>query len=106
MLSHAKPYYKKILPNNPPDLHPTEVTNHTCIVPFETDEDQFLKLIKSHYDYNGTQLSAKFNLKRLEQDVVKFYIAGKPLIVTDDSEFKIVFRFRNLPTEMTISGSK
>ena len=45
-----------------------------------------------------------FDLHQLEQDVVKIYIAGKPLITFDS--LRIVFRFRNLPTENTLSENK
>jgi len=105
ILTHAKNsdcHYKKYLPDNPPKLHPTEVTSQTCIIPSNgSNEDQFLKLIKSHYDHNGIHSSAVFDLRQLEQDVVKFYIAGKPLI-TVESSIRIIFRFRNSPTETTL----
>lgn len=71
----------------------------------ETNGEQFLKLINSHYVYNDTQSTAKFDLVQLEQDVVKFYIAGKPSIAADSS-IRAVFRFRNSPTENTLPGSK
>ena len=93
-----------------------EVTEQSCIVPSNgiddpsnvtdehpshgTDENPFLKLINSHYVYNDIYSIAKFDLNQLEQDVVKFFIAGKPLIVFDGN-FRTVFRFKNL-----IPGSK
>ena len=89
------------------ELHPTEVSSQACIVP--SDEGSggrlFLKLINSHYIYNGRQSSAVFDLERLEQDVIKFFIAGKPLITIDGS-IRTVFRFRNSPTENTLPGNK
>ena len=98
--------YKKYLPDNPPEVHPTEVTCQTCIVPSdECEGKQFLKLINSHYVYNGSQSTAIFDLDQLEQDVVKFYIAGKPLIAIDNS-IRTVFRFRNSPTEDTLPRNK
>ena len=103
---HSGCHYKKYLPDNPPELHLTEVTDQNCIVPADgPDGKQFLKLINSHYVYNGIQLSAMFDLVQLEQDVVKFYIAGKPLIAIDDG-IRTVFRFRNSPTENTLPGNK
>ena len=96
-------HYKKYLPDDPPELHPTEVTGQTCIIP--PDGKQFVKLINSHYVYNGIQSTAIFDLNRLEQDVVKLYIAGKPLIAID-SNIRTVFRFRNSPTEHTLPGNK
>ena len=86
-------------------MHITEVTNQSCIVPCsKTDENPFLKLINSHYVYDGIQSIAMFDLNRLEEDVVKIYIAGKPLITFDN--IRTVFRFRNLPTENTLSENK
>ena len=87
----------------------TEITEQSCIVPsneadedpsYGTDGNPFLKLINSHYVYNDIYSIGKFDLNQLEQDVVKFYIAGKPLIVFDDN-VRTVFRFKNL-----IPGSK
>ena len=101
-------HYKKYLPDDPPVLHLTEVTSQSCIVPADgSDGKQFLKLINSHYVYNGIQSTAEFDLVQLEQDVVKFYIAGKPSIATDSSSsIRSVFRFRNSPTEYTLPGNK
>lgn len=110
-------HYKKYLPDKLPELLITEVTEQSCIVPsigadkdpcngtdehpsHGTDENPFLKLINSHYIYNDIYSIAKFDLNQLEQDVVKIYIAGKPLIVFD-SNIRTVFRFKNL-----IPGSK
>lgn len=89
------------------ELHPTEVSGQACIVPSDESSEGrlFLKLINSHYIYNGRQSSAVFDLERLEQDVVKFFIAGKPLIAIDSS-IRTVFRFRNSPTENTLPGNK
>ena len=55
--------------------------------------------------YNGIQSIAMFDLHQLEQDVVKFYIAGKPLIAIDSS-IRTVFRFRNSPTEIALPANK
>ena len=99
-------HYKKYLPDNPSELHPTEVTSQACIIPSDgPNEKQFLKLINSHYVYNGTQSAAVFDLDQLELDVVKVYIVGKPLI-TIDSNIRTVFRFRNSPTEATLPKYK
>ena len=99
-------HYKKYLPDDPPVLHPTEVTSQSCIVPSDGfDEKQFLKVINSHYVYNGIQSTAVFDLVQLELDVVKFYIVGKPLMAIDSS-IRTIFRFRNSPTENTLSGNK
>ena len=99
-------HYKKYLPDDPPMLHPTEITSQSCIVPADgSDGKQFLKLINSHYIYNGIQSTAVFDLVQLEQDVVKFYIVGKPLIAIDSS-IRTVFRFRNSPKENTLPGNK
>ena len=99
-------HYKIFIPDNLPELHPSEVTNQSSIVPCNgTDGNQFLKLINSHYVYNGIRSIAMFDFKQLEQDVVKLYIAGKPVITLDDS-IRTIFRFRNLPTEITLPGSK
>ena len=99
-------HYKKYLPDNPLELHPAEVTSQTCIVPPDgSDGKQFLKLINSHYVYIGSQSTAVFDLDQLEQNVVKFYIAGKPLIAIDGS-IRTVFRFRNSPTENTLPRNK
>lgn len=84
-------------------MHPTEITNQSCIVPSnESNQDQFLKIINNHYVYNGTW---SIDLNQLEQDVVEIYIVGKPLIAIDSS-IRTVFRFKNMPTEITQPGSK
>ena len=94
------------LPDSPPELHPTEVTSQHSIIPCkETNEENFIKLIKSHYIYNGLHSIPMIDLDQLEQAVVKFYIAGKPLII-NDSNLRSVFRFKNSPTEITLSGHK
>ena len=98
-------HYKKFLPDIL-ELHPTEVTNQCFIIPSsKSDKDNFLKLINNHYVYDGILSTGKFDLTELEQDVVKFYIAGKPLITSDD-RFRTVFRFKNSPTEITPPNSK
>lgn len=107
ILTHAETldcHYKKYLPaaDDLPKLHATEFTSQACIVPF--NDNQFLKLINSHYVYNVIHSITMCDLNQLEQDVVKFYIAGKPIIITDDDgpgNMRNVFRFRNLPTEIT-----
>lgn len=106
VFTHAKSSdYKGYLPDKLPELHATEVTNQSCIFACsETDENQFLKLINSHYIYNEIHSITMFDLHQLEQDVVKIYVAGKPLITFDN--LRIVFRFRNLPTENTLSEHK
>jgi len=88
----------------PPESHATEVTIQSCIVPSDGDngQQQFLKLIKSCYMYNRNQSNPLFDLERLEQNVVAFYIAGKPLITLDD--IRIIFRFRNSPNETTLGN--
>ena len=99
-------HYKKYLPDNPPELHPTEISSQACIVPSDGSEGKlFLKLINRHYVYNGRQSTSVFDLDHLEQDVVKIFIAGKPLIAIDSS-IRTVFRFRNSPTENILQGSK
>ena len=96
-------HYKKYLPDKLPELHPTEITNQSCIVPSnESNQDQFLRIINNHYVYNGTW---SIDLNQLEQDVVEIYIVGKPLIAIDNS-IRTVFRFKNMPTEITQPGSK
>ena len=52
--------------------------------------------------YNGVQSSSMFDLEQLEQNVVAFYIAGKPLITSND--IKIIFRFRDSPNEITLGN--
>jgi len=52
--------------------------------------------------YNGAQSNPMFDLKQLEQNVVAFYIAGKPLIALDD--IRIIFRFRDSPNETTLGN--
>ena len=52
--------------------------------------------------YNGT---CSIDLNQLEQEVVEIYIVGKPLIAIDSS-IRTVFRFKNMPTEITQPGSK
>ena len=94
------------LPDSPPELHPTEVTSEHSIIPCdETNGENFIKLIKSHYIYNGLQSIPMIDLDQLEQAVIKFYIAGKPLII-NDSSIRTIFRFRNSPNETTVSGHK
>ena len=97
-------HYRKYLPENLTEIYVTEVTTQSCIVPYEEDngKQQFLKLIKSCYMYNGDQSSPKFDLEQLEQNVVAFYIAGKSLITSDD--IRIVFRFRDSPTETNLGN--
>ena len=98
-------HYKKFLPDIL-ELHPTEVTNQSFVVPSnKSDKDHFLKLINNHYVYDGIWSTGKFDLIQLEVDVVKFYIAGKPLI-TSDGRFRTVFRFKNSPTEISPPNSK
>ena len=94
--------YRKYLPVSPPESHVTEVTSQCCIVPCDGDtgKQQFLKLIKSCCIYNGA--NPLFDLEQLEQNVVAFYIAGKPLIKLDD--IRIVFRFRDSPNETTLGN--
>ena len=43
-----------------------------------------------------------FDLDQLEQNVVAFYIAGKPRI--ELGNIKIIFRFRNSPNETTLGN--
>ena len=107
IFGHAKDpncHYRKYLPDSPPESHPTEVTSQSCIVPSDggTGKQQFLKLIKSCSMYNGVQSSPLFDLEQLEQSVVAFYIAGKPLITLDD--MRIIFRFRDSPNETTLGN--
>ena len=98
--------YKMYLLETAQKLYPTEVTNQHCIIPCKkTDEKQFIMLIHSHYIYNGFQSTGMLDLYQLEQDVVKVYIAGKPLIINDNST-RSVFRFRDSPTETTLSPNK
>ena len=52
--------------------------------------------------YNGVQTNPLFDLEQLEQSVVAFYIAGKPLIISDD--IRIIFRFRDSPNETTLGN--
>jgi len=67
-------HYKKYLPDNPPELHPTEISSQACIVPSDGSEGKlFLKLINRHYVYNGRQSTSVFDLDHLEQDVVKLF---------------------------------
>ncbi|XP_065913406.1 uncharacterized protein [Dysidea avara] len=109
IFDHAKDtncHYQKYLPNSPPELHPTEVTSQSCIVPSDrrgTGKKQFLKLIRSCSMYNGVQSSSMFDLEQLQQNVVAFYIAGKPLITSND--IKIIFRFRDSPNEITLGNN-
>ena len=99
-------HFKMCLPESPQKLHPTEVTSQNCIIPSnETDEKHFVKLINSHYIYSGFQSTPVLDLLQLERAVVKFYIAGKPLIMRDSS-IRSIFRFRNSPAETIISGNK
>ena len=96
-------HYKKYLPDKFPELHPTEITIQSCICPSNvSDQDQFLKLINNHYVYNGTW---SIDLNQLEQDIVEICIVGKPLIAIDSS-IRTVFRFKNMPTDITQPGSK
>ena len=46
-----------------------------------------------------------FDLIQLEQDIVKFYVTGKPLIATD-GEIRTVFRFKQSPTGNILPGNK
>ena len=96
-------HYKIYVLETPPELYPTEVTSQNCIIP--CDEKPFIKLINTHYIYNGFQSTGILDLYQLERDVVKFYIAGKPLIINDNS-IRSVFRFSNSPTETTLSPKK
>ena len=94
------------LPDSPPELHPTEVTTQHSIIPCnETNGENFIKLIKSHCIYNCLHSIPMIDLDQLEQAVVKVYIAGKPLIINDGG-IRSVFRFKNSPTETTLSGHK
>ena len=104
IFSHATPSHQKYLPNSLTESHPTEVTNQSCIVPSVegTGKQQFLKLIKSYYVYDGGQSSPLFDLDQLEQYVVGFYIAGKPQIQLDS--IRTVFRFRNSPNDITLGN--
>lgn len=98
--------YKMYLPDVLPELHPTEVTDQFCIIPCnETNEEQFMKLINNYYIYNGFQSTGMLDLVQLEKDIVKLYIAGKPLIA-NNSNMRRVFRFRNSPTEALLLGNK
>jgi len=98
-------HYHKCLPESPTNIHVKEATNQTCIVPYEADsgKQQFLKLIKSCFVYNGVQSSSMFDLEQLEQKIVSFYIAGKSVIISED--IRTVFRFRDSPNE-TALGNK
>lgn len=106
---HAKSsdcHYKMYLPDIPPELYPTEVTSQNCIIPCNgTNGKQFIRLINSHYIYIGCNSAPTLDLNQLERAVVKFYIAGKPLITNDDS-IRYVFRFRNSPSETALSLNK
>jgi len=99
-----KCHYQKYLPDNFPELYATEVTNQSCIVPSDRDtgKQQFLKLIKSCCMYNGVQPCPMFDLEQLEQNVVAFYVAGKPQIQLDN--IRTIFRFRNSPNETTLGN--
>ena len=102
---HPDCQYKKYLPDNPSELHPVEITDHRCITPFtelKEGEQQFLKLINSCFLHNDAQSTAVFDLNHLEQDVVAYYIAGKPLI-KETTSIRIIFRFRDSP-EVTLEN--
>lgn len=109
IFTHVTTYdcqYKIYLLETPRELYPTEVTNHNCIIPCnKTDEKQFTMLINTHCIHNGFQSTGMLDLHQLEQDVVKVYIAGKSLIINDNS-IRSVFRFSNSPTETTLSPNK
>ena len=104
IFGHATHSYQKYLPDSLPESHPTEVTSQSCIAPSDggTGKQQFLKLIKSCYVYNGVKSSPLFDLDQLEQNVVAFYIAGKPQIQLDS--IRTIFRFRNSPNEITLGN--
>ena len=59
-------------------------------------------MIKSCYVYSGVQSSPLFNLVQLEQNIVAFYIAGKPHIRLDG--IRTVFRFKNIPNETVLEN--
>ena len=101
---HSKCHYQKYLPDSPPESHATEVTSQSCIVPSDggAGKQQFLKLVKSCYMYSGVQCSPLFDLDQLEQNVVAFYIAGKPRIQLE--KIRTIFRFRNSPNETTLGN--
>jgi len=100
---YQQPKYcnQKYLPDNPPEIYVTEVTSQSCIVASDGDK-QFLKLIKSNNMYNGVQSSPMFDLEQLEQNVIAFYIAGKPQIWLNN--IRTIFRFRNSPNETTLGN--
>jgi len=88
-------HYQKYLPDSPHVLYATEVSNQSCIVPSDGDggKQTFLKLIKSCFLYNDVQSSPLFDLDKLEQNIVAFYVAGKPQIQMDS--MRTIFRFKN-----------
>jgi len=106
VFDHAKfanCYYQRYLPESPSELHLTEVTNQSSIIPFinETNEKQhFMNLVRRCYMYNAVRHSAVIDLEQLEQDVVAHYIAGKPLI--QSVGVTMVFRFLDLPNVVTL----
>ena len=59
-----------------------------------------MDLVRRCYVYNAVQHTTVIDLEQLEQDVVAFYIAGKPLITSVG--MSMVFRFRDLPNEVTL----
>jgi len=107
VLKHSKApnsQYRKYLPENLSELHPTEITDHRCIAPFnklEEGKQHFLKLINSRFLHNDAQSTAMFDLHHLEQDVIAYYIAGKPLLIKETIRMK--FRFKDSP-EVTLEN--
>lgn len=92
------------MPESLTEIYITEAGIQSSIVPPEegNGKQQFLQLIKSCYVYNGDQAGPLFDLIQLEQAVVKDYIAGKPLITSDD--IRIIFRFRDSPNEANLGN--
>jgi len=94
--------YQRYLPESPSELHLTEISNQSAIVPLNgaNEKQHFMNLVRRCHVYNAIQQTTVIDLEKLEQDVIAFYIAGKPLI--GSVGVTMVFRFRDLPNEVTL----
>ena len=70
--------------------------------------DEHLHLVRSRHLQPIQTGVCPFDLERLQSDVIKTYLAGKPLIhqLPDHGHDQILFKFKNEPTdELVLEGA-
>lgn len=87
-------------------LH-VQIHNYTVAFTFSSGNiSEYLQLLRSRYlePHERIQKSCMYDLQKLQEDIIKVYLVGKPLIKDPSKYLRVCFKFRVLRPENIAMG--